>query len=1060
MSRTFWVAALALAYLVCLFGIAHGTDRRRRRGGSSPVDNPWVYSLSLAVYCTSWTFYGSVGRASTQGIGFLPIYLGPTLVFLLAPTVLRRLVRFCRSEGVTSVPDLLEALYGRGRALGTLATFMMLVGVTPYIALQLKAIGYTFDLLTGRDPAAGVLGDPAFWAALGLSLFAILFGARNLVTTERHEGMVAAVAFESAVKLGAFLLLGVYITWQIGGGLGEVFASALARADLAALFRVGDGGPTSYAQWVSLSVLSAAAVVLLPRQFHMLAVENVREDHLLHAAWGFPAYLLLINLLVLPVALVGVLTGTAGAPDFFLISMPLSRGHSALAFVAFLGGFSAATSMVIVSSVALATMILHHPGASLLGAASPALQQRSGMDLSRPLLLSKRVMILAVILLGYCFKRWIGDSHTLVNIGLLSFSAVVQFAPPVFLGLYWRGARRSGALAGLLLGFLVWGYTLLLPSFAESGWIGTRFLTEGPLGWELLRPQALLGLDGLDPWTHALVWSLVCNGGAFLGVSFLSGYRADGEQPAVAGWASREDLETLLGRFVGAGTAREVLGALPQRASPQALLEATERCLAGALGTPSARAITRGFLALPRERAVEILDIFGGVSGEQSESREALQRRLRELLVLHEASAVMSKSLHIDTVLSEVLGLIQREFGFEYLAVRLLDEDGMLRIRSFVGLDPGYVSLSAVPPTEETYFGTCFLRGEPVVVEDARNIDKPVFFGQLTETVPVTSLVHAPMIYEDRVIGVLTAYGTRGPMHFTDEFVSLYAALARQLALALVNARLYTEVQDYSHAMEEKVRKRTAQLEEANQRLEELNRLKSEFLSTVSHELRTPLTSIRSFSEILLRYGVDDPEKRNSFVRIIHDESERLTRMINNLLDLSKIEAGRQEIRLAAVPVWEALEAAVEAARPLFSERGVEVDVQVEAELPAVLADRDALRQVLANLLSNAAKFSPEQGRVTVAARRRGFNAVVSVSDHGPGIARDRLAEVFERYTQVRDPQKAHPLGTGLGLSISRHIVEKMGGVIWVESASGKGTSFSFTLPLAGPDPPPADPLA
>ncbi|HSH68608.1 MAG TPA: ATP-binding protein, partial [Deferrisomatales bacterium] len=814
--------------------------------------------------------------------------------------------------------------------------------------------------------------------------------------------------------------------------------------------RVGDGGPTSYAQWVSLSVLSAAAVVLLPRQFHMLAVENVREEHLLHATWGFPAYLLLINLLVLPVALVGVLTGATGAPDFFLISMPLSRGHSALAFLAFLGGFSAATSMVIVSSVALATMILHHPGASLLGAASPSLQ-RSRMDLSRPLLLSKRVMILAVILLGYGFKRWIGDSHTLVNIGLLSFSAVVQFAPPVFLGLYWRGARRSGALAGLLLGFLVWGYTLLLPSFAESGWIGTRFLTEGPLGWGLLRPQALLGLDGLDPWTHALVWSLVCNGGAFLGVSFLSRYRADDGQPAVGGWASREDLETLLARFVGPGTAREVLGELPLRASPQALLEATERCLAGALGTPSARAITRGFLALPRERAVEILDIFGGVSGEQSESREALQRRLRELLVLHEAAAVMSKSLHIDTVLSEVLGLIQREFGFEYLAVRLLDEDGMLRIRSFVGLDPGYVSLSAVPPTEETYFGTCFLRGEPVVVEDARDIDKPVFFGKLTETVPVTSLVHAPMIYEDRAIGVLTAYGTRGPMHFTDEFVSLYAALARQLALAVVNARLYTEVQDYSHAMEEKVRKRTVQLEEANQRLKELDRLKSEFLSTVSHELRTPLTSIRSFSEILLRYGVDDAEKRSRFVSIIRDESERLTRMINELLDLSKIEAGRHEIQPVAVPAREALEAAVEAARPLFSERGVEVDVVAEAELPAVLADRDALRQVLANLLSNAAKFSPERGRVTVAARRRGFKAVVSVADQGPGIPRDRLIDVFERYTQVRDPLKAHPLGTGLGLSISRDIVEKMGGVIWVESEPGKGTSFSFTLPLAGP---------
>jgi signal transduction histidine kinase len=366
-----------------------------------------------------------------------------------------------------------------------------------------------------------------------------------------------------------------------------------------------------------------------------------------------------------------------------------------------------------------------------------------------------------------------------------------------------------------------------------------------------------------------------------------------------------------------------------------------------------------------------------------------------------------------------------------------------------VGLNAEYVRISAVPPSEETYFGTCFLKGQPVVLEDARHVDKPVFFRQLTQDVPVTALIHAPMVHEGRSIGVLTGYGTRGPMHFTDEFVSLFAALANQLALAVVNARLYAEVQAYSQAMEEKVLHRTAELETANARLRELDRLKSDFLSTVSHELRTPLTSIRSFSEILLRYDVDNAEQRRKFIGIIHAEAERLSRMINELLDLSKMEAGKVEFNQEPLGAEQAIRKALDVARPLLAEKGVLGRPEVERGMALVWADPDRLQQVLANLLSNAAKFAPSESEVLVAARRRGDYAVFQVSDRGQGIQPHRLAEVFERYRQVRDPQKDHPLGTGLGLSISKEIVQRMGGQIWVESEPGEGTSFFFTIPLA-----------
>jgi signal transduction histidine kinase len=286
-------------------------------------------------------------------------------------------------------------------------------------------------------------------------------------------------------------------------------------------------------------------------------------------------------------------------------------------------------------------------------------------------------------------------------------------------------------------------------------------------------------------------------------------------------------------------------------------------------------------------------------------------------------------------------------------------------------------------------------------------------------------------------------------MHFTDEFVELFAALANQLAMAAVNAQLYAEVQAYSHAMEEKVTRRTAELEKANARLRELDRIKSDFLSTVSHELRTPLTSIRSFSEILLRYDVDDAEKRQKFVSIIHNEAERLTRMINDLLDLSKIEAGRLELHLEPLELEPVFSRALGATHPLFAEKSIKASGEVAAGLPPVYADADWLHQVLANLLSNAVKFSPEGGSIRISGRQNKGFALISVADEGPGIPPDLLEQVFERFQQARDPQKSHPLGTGLGLTISREIVERMGGKIWVESTPDAGAVFSFTVPLS-----------
>ncbi len=1053
-----WTAFFCLLYVSGLFALAHVTESIRRKRSVSIADNPWVYTLSIAVYCTTWTFYGSVGRAATRGVDFLAIYIGPTLIFLMAPTLLSKLISYCRENGVTNIPDLLDVLFGsakkgHGQALGRIAALMLVLGVTPYIGLQLKAIAHTFELITGWQSGATITGDVGFWAAAFLSAFAMLFGARSLSPTERHEGLVVAVAFESAVKLIVFLVLGVYITWGVGGGLTQVVTEALADPRTASLFVLGGPGGSSVSEWLTLCTLSASAVVLLPRQFHVIVVENQTESHVKRAAWGFPLYLILINLLVIPVALVGVLGGVGGGADYFLLNIPLQQGNRTMAFIAFLGGFSAATSMVIVSSVAVSTVINNH-------LIVPSVFKRFGeKELSGPLLGTKRAAIAFVIFLGYASYRWIGDSHTLVSTGLLSFSAVFQFAPAVGLGGYWSGMRRRGAITGLSAGFVVWGYTLMLPSFARSGWLGTGILENGPWGLSWLRPEALLGLEGLDPWSHALVWSLVFNLGGCILVSLMGSDPVEKptEPPLTREWVGREEVERLLTRFIGADKAAEVMETLPPNAEARQMVDLAERALSGAVGAVNARALVQSYLSWTKGRSVEILDIFGSVSRTLAESRENLERRVRELSVLHKATRTLSTTMDVDAFLNLILRLIKSEFGLSHLGVRLLDARGRLAVRSSIGLDEEYADATRLIPSRDTLFGRAFLDGKPVVVGDVKDAPTSSHFEMLRKLIPVGAFIHAPMIHERKPIGVLMAYATHGPVHFTDEFVSLFCALANQMAMAVVNAELYQEVRAYSQSMEEKVRKRTAQLEAANDRLREIDRLKSEFLSTVSHELRTPLTSIQSFSEILLRYDVDDEVRRKKFAGIIHDEAQRLTRMINELLDLSKIEAGELEVNLEPVDVADSLGRAIEATAPLVVDKAVEVLTEVEPGLPPVLCNTDRFQQILTNLLGNAAKFAPEKSRITISVRRRGGFALFAVVDEGEGIERSMLRQIFDRYKQLREPGKKQALGTGLGLAISRDLVERFGGYIWVESSPGEGASFYFTMPLVRSPEPPED---
>ena len=503
------VVVIALAYIGFLFLVASYGDRRHEvtRGSRARL---LIYPLSLAIYCTSWTFFGSVGVAARTGFDFLTIYIGPVLMVGLAYPLIIRIVRLAKGQNITSIADFIAARYGKSQAVAATVALIAIVGMIPYIALQLKAVSASVGTIlaaasAGSGAAQPLLGDIALFVAMLMAAFAVLFGTRHIDATEHQDGLMLAIATESVIKLVAFLAVGIFVTFVMFPGPVALFQAALQRPQTAAVLT---HAPSATA-FLAMTVLSLFAIVLLPRQFHVAVVENHSEAEVRRAAWLFPVYLVLINLFVMPIAMAGLLTFPAGGTDgdMFVLALPLKAHSELLALIAFVGGLSAATAMVIVESVALAIMVSNDIVIPLVlkrravGSGEPS-------DAGAQLLTVRRIAIFAILFLAYIYYRSAGPAQ-LASIGLLSFAAVTQLTPAFFGGLVWRRGTAPGAIAGMTAGILVWAYTLLLPSISEAGVIGD-LLNNGPLGLAWLRPQALFGLD-LPPLVHGVVLSLVAN---------------------------------------------------------------------------------------------------------------------------------------------------------------------------------------------------------------------------------------------------------------------------------------------------------------------------------------------------------------------------------------------------------------------------------------------------------------------------------------------------------------------------------------------------------------------
>ena len=581
-------------YVAFLFTVAFVVEGRAAKGRLGWLRSPLVYTLSLSIYCTAWTFYGAVGYAARSGLEFLTIYFGPTLVFVGWWWLLRKLVRIGRQHRVTSIADLISSRYGKSNTLGVIVTLIAVVAATPYIALQLQSVVLSFGVFASAAPDGSRPLDPgqiAVWVAVGLAFFTILFGTRNLDAREQHHGIVTAIAVEAVVKLVALLAVGSFVVWGIAGGVADVIAR-IDAADLKA-WQVSPG------RWTGITVLSAAAVICLPRMFQVMVVENDDEGHLARASWAFPLYLMAMSLFIVPIAVVGLERMPTGAnPDMFVLTLPLAEGKGTLAMLAFLGGFSSATSMVIVESIALATMISNHVMIPLWLRLRPA--AAAADDLRQVVLMARRLAITAVLALGYGYYHVSGGSAALASIGLVAFLGVAQVLPALLGGIFWRGATRTGAILGLVTGLAVWAYTSFLPSFGPGAVLPESVFTDGLLGLHWLRPHSLFGTQAMDPLIHALFWSMALNVLAFCLGSLLS----------FPGPVERLQGAAFVNVFEGAvGPQRWARG----RAEPEALLGMAQRILGEEVALPLFQAEARsqgkeGFLPDPTPGFLDTLE--------------------------------------------------------------------------------------------------------------------------------------------------------------------------------------------------------------------------------------------------------------------------------------------------------------------------------------------------------------------------------------------------------------------------------------------------------------------
>lgn len=1021
------VVALAFAYIGLLFAVAGWADRRATTHLAR--FRPTIYALALGVYCTSWTFYGSVGMASTRGFDFLAIYIGPILLFALAPRLLRRIIALTKSQNITSLADFLASRYGKNQRVAIAVTIITVIGVLPYISLQLKAISTSIAAILGGEGTiayvtAPLVSDLPLMVAIALALFSILFGTRSIHSTEHHHGLIFAIAVESIVKLFAFLIVGIYVVFYLYDGIGDLLeAAANTPGALAPFNRDIDGG-----QWLTLIGLSFFAALLLPRMFYVGIIENESPRDVTRATWLFPLYLVAINLFVPFIAIAG-LTSFAGEKidaDMLVLALPLSGGSELVSVIAFIGGLSSATAMVIVANVAISVMIANEIVTPLL------LHRRhtdvgGEADMGRTNLFARRIGILVVVMLAYIYQRFAVSDQHLAAIGLLSFTAIAQLAPAFFGGLMWPGASAAGALCGMISGIFVWGYTMLLPSLVSSGLVSAEFLTNGPWDIAWLKPQGLLHVT-LDPLTHGAFWSLMTNVVGFIVGSIVFAPRPIETSQAKAFivptnssapsrlriWRTAitvHDLEETVSRYLGVertqaslkdfASSREIELA-PHLEADIELLRHSENLLASAIGAASARLVLALLLKRRNVTAKAALSLLDDASAALQYNRDLLHTALDEV---NQGIVVFGRDLRLITWNRRFDTLLNLPAQLTIIGIRVQDIIEHLARR-------GEFGEGEIEPLVEARLSAFLKTGET----------QRRHFHRLGLTLEIRTA---------RLPG--------------GGYVSTLADVTQQVEAA-------ENLERANESLENRVRERTDQLMRLNDELarakaiaDEANLGKTKFLAAAGHDILQPLNAARLYISALLERGSSDEQAL--LVNNVDQSLEAVEEIIGALLDISRLDTGALKPDLSIFPLGELL-------------RQIEIEFAPTAKAEAltlrvlptslwVNSDRRLLRRLIQNLVSNGLKYT-RQGRVLVGCRRQGDQVVVQVWDTGLGIPQHKQEAVFREFERL-DQGARMARGLGLGLSIVERIARVLNHQITLRSKLDKGSMFAISLPRAEP---------
>lgn len=997
------IALIALGYGAALFWLAFRVEQSKF--ALSPRWRAIAFGLSLGVYCTSWSFFGAVGTATSRGWEFLPIYLGPALLFLFGGGIVRKLLRAGKAAESTSIADFLSARYGRSRAVAVCVTLIALASAIPYIALQLRGVSLSLTALAGdARPDVDLLA--IIITTLALACFAILFGARSADATKGNRGLVYAIAIESIVKITALTAIAFFAFYLLA--IHPIAAEAGIGA-LSAAFSV-DGFDDRF--WM-LTLLAAAAGLCLPRQFHMLVCECEDSDDLEIARKWFPAYLTVFALAVLPITTAGLmLLPTRPAPDQFVIALPLAHGAPWLAALAFLGGVSAATAMVIVASIAISRMVAN----DLVGPLLFRVQSEPPRHLAAMLLLTRRLTIATLLAIAAIFAWAIPQSTLLADVGLIAFAGVAQFAPLILAALYWERARTAGAIAGLIVGFAVWLALIAAPAMAPA--------------WRQIVDQGLTAIataTAWDPFTIACALALSANCLAlFLGSvlakdtlserAFARSFVRTDARASLHAWQGLErrarviDLRDLVARVIGQDGAAEAFQgfAKDKRGAPADgdfvspdLLAHVERFLSRSLGASTARVLVRRLL-----------------------SRSPVPNREAEALLEQTARQIQSNR-----------NLLEITFANIPEGISAVDQRQRLLV-----WNQAYADLFQYPPE-------LLQQGRPIADLIRFNQHSGLWGDQQGDDYVQRRLEHLRHgdvhAYERRRADgrVIRIQGRPLPdggyvTTFTD--VTHY----KEIEAALLQSKAALKASN--DALETRVAERTAELAKARLAAEAATRTKSRFLAAASHDLLQPLNAAWLFAASLAEHGPRSGEFRETLGKV--DASiANANELLRSLLDISKLDAGALKPNLSVFSIQDLLAQVVTQFELLAEKSGLALSF-----IPCrhfVRSDRGLVLSVIQNFVSNAIRYTPS-GRILIGCRRRGEEIELIVADTGPGIAPEQQEMVFEEFKRLQGRQNDGPQGLGLGLAIVRRISDLLGLQVRVRSQVGRGSAFSIRLPV------------